>query len=267
MGLRRFDLRSNGGFVKLPNKVLAAWADEPEKLAAYCLLKAERDYHTGEVHTSLHALAVRFGWSWRKARAFVADLGVTTDAEVTSQPAQHSQHNVKLRFPGNGDESSTTDITTEAQPTSQPKHNSNPASPPPERISGPPQEEEEEKEEVTTLTTLSGSRRKKSPAPLMSDFTITTGMRAWFKGQFGEVPEREVLGETESFLDHHRAKGNLMVDWAAAWRTWMRNWRTRFGATNGKLGTKRAEVSPTSREGIRARWGNPTWMKEEPDGK
>src|SRR3990167_4791358 len=120
---------------------------------------------------------------------------------------------------------------------------------------------------ATTETTLSGSRRKKSPAPLMSDFTITTGMRAWFKGQFGEVPEREVLGETESFLDHHRAKGNLMVDWAAAWRTWMRNWRTRFGATNGKLGTKRAEVSPTSREGIRARWGNPTWMKEEPDGK
>ena len=29
--------------------------------------------------------------------------------------------------------------------------------------------------------------------------------------------------EFAKFLDHHRAKGSLFVDWAAAWRTWQRN--------------------------------------------
>tara|TARA_R110001606_G_scaffold119955_1_gene251441 strand:+ start:7284 stop:8078 length:795 start_codon:yes stop_codon:yes gene_type:complete len=29
--------------------------------------------------------------------------------------------------------------------------------------------------------------------------------------------------ETNKFLDHHRAKGSIMADWVAAWRTWMRN--------------------------------------------
>lgn len=29
--------------------------------------------------------------------------------------------------------------------------------------------------------------------------------------------------ELARFLDHHRSKGNLMADWSAAWRTWLKN--------------------------------------------
>jgi hypothetical protein len=29
--------------------------------------------------------------------------------------------------------------------------------------------------------------------------------------------------ETAQFLDYHRARGSVFKDWAAAWRTWMRN--------------------------------------------
>lgn len=36
--------------------------------------------------------------------------------------------------------------------------------------------------------------------------------------------------EWQRFRDHHRAKGSVMADWDAAWRTWCANW-TRF---NGK---------------------------------
>lgn len=33
----------------------------------------------------------------------------------------------------------------------------------------------------------------------------------------------------DQFRDHHLAKGSLMVDWLAAWRTWCRNWHS-YGA-------------------------------------
>jgi len=36
--------------------------------------------------------------------------------------------------------------------------------------------------------------------------------------------------EWDQFADHHRAKGSLMADWPAAWRTWCRNWRKFNGA-------------------------------------
>lgn len=32
--------------------------------------------------------------------------------------------------------------------------------------------------------------------------------------------------ECDKFENHHRAKGNLMADWDAAWRTWVRNWQS-----------------------------------------
>lgn len=32
--------------------------------------------------------------------------------------------------------------------------------------------------------------------------------------------------ECDKFENHHRAKGSLMADWDAAWRTWCRNWQT-----------------------------------------
>jgi hypothetical protein len=51
-------------------------------------------------------------------------------------------------------------------------------------------------------------------------FPITEAMRAWAQR---DVPGVNMERETEQFLDHHRAKGNVFKDWIAAWRTWMRN--------------------------------------------
>jgi hypothetical protein len=36
-------------------------------------------------------------------------------------------------------------------------------------------------------------------------------------------PAVDVNVETEQWADHHRAKGDTAKDWAASWRTWMRN--------------------------------------------
>ena len=52
------------------------------------------------------------------------------------------------------------------------------------------------------------------------DFTVTAEMRATAAG-YG-VPPEAIDYETEKFLDHFRAKGERKLDWAAAWRNWMR---------------------------------------------
>jgi hypothetical protein len=57
-----------------------------------------------------------------------------------------------------------------------------------------------------------------TPAP--SRFDITQPALEWSKKN---CPGVDLRLETANFLDHHRAKGSLFKDWAAAWRTWMRN--------------------------------------------
>ena len=42
------------------------------------------------------------------------------------------------------------------------------------------------------------------------------------------MPPGIVDREFAAFVDYHRSRGNLMADWKAAWRTWVRNgfgWR------------------------------------------
>lgn len=59
-------------------------------------------------------------------------------------------------------------------------------------------------------------------------------------GQSGFGDEK--IGEMfRCFCDHHRAKGNLMADWRAAWRTWIRN-EVRFNRerNGGRDGANRA---------------------------
>lgn len=61
-------------------------------------------------------------------------------------------------------------------------------------------------------------RRRATRLP--DDFTVTDGMRAWAADN---VPGVDVDRELAQFRDHHTAKGSAFKDWAAAWRTWMRN--------------------------------------------
>jgi hypothetical protein len=67
--------------------------------------------------------------------------------------------------------------------------------------------------------------KRKTPAP--DHLPVTESMRtlAREKGYTGDLDEL-----TANFLDHHRAKGSLFIDWTAAWRTWLRN-EIKFSAT------------------------------------
>lgn len=40
------------------------------------------------------------------------------------------------------------------------------------------------------------------------------------------MPEDVMAAEFQRFRDHHTAKGSVMADWPAAWRTWVSNWRS-----------------------------------------
>lgn len=61
-------------------------------------------------------------------------------------------------------------------------------------------------------------RSRATPTP--SEFSVTPELARWAQAN---VPQIDVVIETENFLDHHRAKGSAFKDWPAAWRTWMRN--------------------------------------------
>lgn len=65
----------------------------------------------------------------------------------------------------------------------------------------------------------SGPRKRATSAPDL--FPITPDLAAWGREHAPLVTDPQA--ETARFLDHHRAKGSLMKDWNAAWRTWMGN--------------------------------------------
>ena len=44
----------------------------------------------------------------------------------------------------------------------------------------------------------------------------------------------ELIVEEEKFRNHHIAKGTVMIDWSAAWRTWVTNWLTYRRGPYGK---------------------------------
>lgn len=69
---------------------------------------------------------------------------------------------------------------------------------------------------------------KRTRAP--ESIEITDRMRDWAADK---VPMIDIDYETPRFLDHHRAKGTLFVDWTAAWRTWMTNAR-KFAERDGR---------------------------------
>lgn len=61
-------------------------------------------------------------------------------------------------------------------------------------------------------------KKRRSRAP--STFPLTDFLRRWAQN-VGFTGDLE--WETQRFLDYHRSKGSLFLDWTAAWRTWIRN--------------------------------------------
>jgi hypothetical protein len=77
-------------------------------------------------------------------------------------------------------------------------------------------------EPVGAKTTV---RRKPETDPPLSGSSRET-VDAWCDSW--AIPRQDKDPEVSRFIDHHRAKGNRMRDWSAAWRTWLAN-NDRFG--------------------------------------
>lgn len=72
---------------------------------------------------------------------------------------------------------------------------------------------------VSASIDQSKKSEKKRATPVPKDFEVTPEMFDWVIGK--GMPETKVRPETEAFINNHKAKGNVFVDWNAAWRTWM----------------------------------------------
>ena len=102
----------------------------------------------------------------------------------------------------------------------------------------------------TPKKTQADKRKTKLP----QDFCLAETLVAYAKqhGINGDSV-REVF---DHFCDHHRAKGSLMLDWTAAWRTWVRN-EARFRARY-----QRREPEQLSYIELRRRMGAPEYADE-----
>lgn len=76
-----------------------------------------------------------------------------------------------------------------------------------------------------------GSKLPRTFEPILTDTA---------KGIVAKWPQGMLNRELEKFRDHHTAKGSVMKDWQAAFRTWLRNadeWRGRNGNGNRNGGS------------------------------
>lgn len=83
---------------------------------------------------------------------------------------------------------------------------------------------------------------------LPSDFSLTFEMVSYAKDH-GVLNVQETFGH---FCDHHRAKGNVMDDWVAAWRLWVRN-EIKFSRPSMNGHVNGASPRPGSKEDTRER--------------
>lgn len=92
---------------------------------------------------------------------------------------------------------------------------------------------------TATATPSGNARRRAQPAKQASKrtrapetFEVTADLRSW---AVENGIEADLEAETQQFLDHHGAKGSLMVDWRRSWYTWMRNTKRFAPTARGRL--------------------------------
>jgi hypothetical protein len=99
-------------------------------------------------------------------------------------------------------------------------------------------EKNEKKEKKKRVGRLSDPPPAQDPVPrnekperrrrqLPSDFSLSDELKAYAEGQ--GINGSRIDSVFAHFCDYHRAKGSTMLDWTAAWRTWVRN-EKRFGS-------------------------------------
>lgn len=87
---------------------------------------------------------------------------------------------------------------------------------------------------TSTSSSSRGARDTSRSTTAPDHMLITSDMREWAKSRDIHI---DLDSETETFLNHHRAKGTKFKDWRAAWRTWMNNTKKWGGAPAKPTGT------------------------------
>ena len=86
---------------------------------------------------------------------------------------------------------------------------------------------------TNTAKAVVGAKRRKAQVSLPEDFEPNaTGIAN------AQAKRLDIPAELEKFRNHHTAKGSVMADWQAAWRTWVGNVRPGMTAMQG-AGVKR----------------------------
>ena len=105
-------------------------------------------------------------------------------------------------------------------------------------------------------TKTKGKKPQGTPTP--ADFKPTPGSLEWLRRKYGEIHKREIDHQTEQFLQHGLKSGKIFVDWQAAWKNWMNNWKTDFGR-NVPLGPTAEGPYPWEAN------GDPNLIRDEED--
>lgn len=78
----------------------------------------------------------------------------------------------------------------------------------------------------TSIAPAAPSTAKATKRQLPEDWRPTPELRAWtLDPAHGGLDVQRAATELAQFRDHHHSRGNRMLDWDAAWRTWVRNAR------------------------------------------
>ena len=220
-------------WIKVPLSFLDKFGYTDKLFAAIELMRTA-DTITRRVDVSLHAIALRWGHDRRWARVFVRDIK-TLCAACLLPPQHPPQHPLEVDFSGFYGGRSTPSSTPLAPPLGPESdlHNMEHA---PAR--GSILKELKNKNH----TPLEVTKTRKAPiprSPFPEDFQPNDKDRVWFRKEFGDISEKLVVAETAAMIDWHTSKGTLFADHHAAWKTWMRNWRSgKFGRNNVPLSVK-----------------------------
>lgn len=249
----------DGYYAVLPEWVLDA---DISALAVrlYAALRRYADQRTMHAHPSRRTLADRLKVkSVRTVDSAIAELkgigALRTFARVTVAGDPDSNGYVLHREPrfdadgappaarGGAADCTTpraadcTRVVQLAAPKPQPmNHSHGNHTPTPDGVGGAPERDDAEPAEsdeplpateappnvdAATKPAKRSSKRTRIPAGWEPDERLT----AWTREKAPGIPRAEL----DQFRDHHTARGSLMADWDAAWRTWVGNW-ARFAA-------------------------------------
>jgi hypothetical protein len=177
----------------------------------------------GQVGWSETSLSARWHWSRGKVRRFLAELESKSVQQIEQQKNNLTSLITILnydQYQGDGTVDGTTDGTADGPQTDRRRYTNKNVK----------NVKNEKKESGSDFADHSPSpqdtvKQKKQRRQLPTDFTLTDELIAYARSHGLNGNIESVF---EHFCDHHRARGNTMLDWPAAWRTWVRN-EIKFG--------------------------------------